>query len=406
MLRSAHPDDRRAAPDALPPSSHGRAPVSSAGSCREEATHARAIGGATSDDIARVVKREDVDAAERLRVDKLEAAQRELVRLQRQAAALEALGRERAVAARARVEAERAAEVEREARRAALLRDEVQRETAERARAAAEQQQHQEEEARAGNPAIAGKINGATEPLFSASVVPPHTQQSLVESASARVAAGACVAADTSVPAAPSSTMDTAESVPSDDETALDAYTARKRNASPPATAPPAKHVRREAAAPGLAGDDSSDEVPSDRTRMPAAVARPDFKTLPVHSTSSLGVSTGLAGLSRTRALAARRTPSGSPFSTREAAARFEPSLAAFLATFDVALVPLAGPLAAAGFTSVADLARFASFESDTRMAVLDVLRAVDGDRVLLDMTAVDRLEDALVAAEWISKHL
>lgn len=136
---------------------------------------------------------------------------------------------------------------------------------------------------------------------------------------------------------------------------------------------------------------------------MPPPPTRVEVKNslASVSSAPTLRVDAGLTGLRRTRA-SARRTPSGSPLSLREAVTAFEPSVAAFLATFDLSLLPLAGPLAAAEFTSVADLARFASFEPDTRMAVLDTLRTADGDRVVLDVTAVDQLEDALAATEWI----
>lgn len=166
--------------------------------------------------------------------------------------------------------------------------------------------------------------------------------------------------------------------------------------------APSAKHARVEALGVGFAGDDTdSDGTPQLSlypNRAEVKLLLPDDDAV-----AAGGYARSLAG--RTGRLA-RRTPSGSPFSTRDAAAAFEPSLSAFLASFDVSLVPLAGPLIAAGFTSVVDLARFASFEPDTRIAVLDALRTPNGDRVMLDLDAIDGLEDACAAAKatkWLN---
>lgn len=161
-----------------------------------------------------------------------------------------------------------------------------------------------------------------------------------------------------------------------------------------------------EALGVGFAGDDSESEGTSGQPQLLRPPSRAEVKILLPDDVAgpAAGYARSLAG-GRTGRFA-RRTPSGSPFSTRDAAAAFEPSLSAFLASFDVSLVPLAGPLIAAGFASVVDLARFASFEPDTRIAVLDALRTPNGDRVMLDLDAVDALEDACAAAKaakWLN---
>lgn len=160
-----------------------------------------------------------------------------------------------------------------------------------------------------------------------------------------------------------------------------------------------------EALGVGFAGDDSESEGTSGPPQLLLHPSHAEVNIL--LPDDDVGFATGPArSLGGRSGRFARRTPSGSPFSTRDAAAAFEPSLSAFLASFDVSLVPLAGPLIAAGFASVVDLARFASFEPDTRIAVLDALRTPNGDRVMLDLDAVDALEDACAAAKaakWLN---
>ncbi|GAA5978085.1 hypothetical protein JCM10908_004223 [Rhodotorula pacifica] len=320
-------------------------------------------------------------AAAQARMEKLEAAKREIAELRRQDLVLEKLRREREASAKAREESQRDETEEERAQRAALLREKTEREKAERevaARARSAKEEREEAEARAAVAAAQATSDvGASTGVGGPAELPKQQPR-----AQAPPTAGQIASDSTREPQ-------------------------RKRSASPPTAAPPAKHARREALAMGFAGEDSGSEsnATSDRAQMPPPPPRADIKVLSSSRDASTGPSAAKMVASRSRGLM-RRTASGSPFSTRDAGTAFQPSVAAFLASFDMALVPLAGPLVAAGFTSVVDLARFAHFEPDTRFAVLDALRTPEGDRVMLDMEAIDRLEDALVAArsaKWIS---
>ncbi|TKA52935.1 hypothetical protein B0A53_04238 [Rhodotorula sp. CCFEE 5036] len=334
-----------------------------------------------------------------------EAAKREIALLRRQEAALEALRRERAASAKAREEAPRRDEAAQQARRAALLRDKMEREKAEgEAAERARKAEGNEEGRRTANAVNASSATSSARPeeqqqteSGANGAVQPEAVSSGVGTMSGLVAANQSNAT-AAVDASPHTTGESAATSNND--------TRRKRTASPPATAPSAKHARMEALGVGFAGDDSESEGTSGQPQLLRPPSRAEVKILLPDDDAgpAAGYVRGLAG-GRTGRFA-RRTPSGSPFSTRDAAAAFEPSLSAFLASFDISLIPLAGALIAAGFASVVDLARFASFEPDTRIAVLDALRTPNGDRVMLDLDAVDALEDACAAAKaakWLN---
>ncbi|KWU46544.1 hypothetical protein RHOSPDRAFT_32001 [Rhodotorula sp. JG-1b] len=342
-----------------------------------------------------------------------EAAVREIALLRRQEAALEALRRERAASAKAREEAPPGDQVEQQARRAALLRDKMEREKAERQAAErARKAQGNEDGHRTVNAANAELASrGSRGPVVTSSARSEEQQtESATNGAAQPEAVSSGVGTTSRIVTANQSdataTVDASPHTTGESAATLNKDTRRKRTASPRAAAPSAKHARMEALGIGFAGDDSESEGTSGPPQLLLHPSHAEVKILLPNDDARLatGPARSLAG-GRTGRFA-RRTPSGSPFSTRDAAAAFEPSLSAFLASFDVSLVSLAGPLIAAGFASVVDLARFASFEPDTRLAVLDALRTSNGDRVMLDLDAVDALEDACAAAKaakWLN---
>ncbi|KPV76004.1 uncharacterized protein RHOBADRAFT_53004 [Rhodotorula graminis WP1] len=80
--------------------------------------------------------------------------------------------------------------------------------------------------------------------------------------------------------------------------------------------------------------------------------------------------------------------------------AAFLADLTSFLSALDPSLAPLAQPLHSAGISTLRDLRAFVQFEPATRMALYEDLHTSGGDAAMLDVDVVERLENALAAAQ------
>ncbi|GAA5911736.1 hypothetical protein JCM8208_005582 [Rhodotorula glutinis] len=182
----------------------------------------------------------------------------------------------------------------------------------------------------------------------------------------------------------------------------------KKRDEHPGPDPPPPKKQARALPSASL----------SDRpVAVPPAIAKPAAATAQQHVGTSTSTSTAA---SAEPAVPPPRPPPSAPSTASPAPpaparrsgvtpsfhlpapdpAAFLADLIAFLSALDPTLAPLAQPLHSAGISTLRDLRSFVQFEPATRMALYEDLHTSGGDAAMLDVDLVERLEEALVAAQ------